>query len=274
MAPVEIRSAGAARTKRTSSTRPIRHPLLENLDPIFNGTTSAAPGGIGAVGGSGAEGGEGGDGGDGGDAAGAIWNAEGAVLHLQDVVFGGRLTSGFVLGGNDAEAGDGGQGGFGGWGGRAGGGRGGDSNLEWSSLEAAWWYSPEAAAEPDFVKTYLNVEVSQAGIGGNGGIGGDGGDAGATGDGGNAATILNFGSVDGNGAMSGITNTGNVFANEVIAGDGLAQGGGGLGGSANGGRGRRAVHSLLGRMEQACFSHPAMMGDYPDEFAAWYSDLR
>lgn len=164
-------------------------------------------GGTGGDGGNGADGGRGG----GGHAAGAILNKAGGVLSMADVAFGGRLSSGLVLDGNSASAGDGGVGGRGGIGGAGGGGGdGGEGGYDWASLEGVV-FEPEG---PNlmFYRTYVvHYDTGEAGLGGDGGSGGDGGAGGRNGVGGGAGTVVNLGVVKGTAAFT---------ANEIESGAG------------------------------------------------------
>lgn len=206
----------------------------EDDNPIFAPDNPRDPpeSGIGGDAGTGATGGVGGRGGDSGDAAGAILNENGAILRLQDVVFGGRLSSGFVSAGNEAKGGKAGIGGVGGWGGHANGGNGADSVSDWVRLDAAVYYGENDNIN---VAWFLDFISSAAGTGGNGGVGGTGGQGGPGGVAGDAGTILNLGTVSGQAAFSDHNETGNkVHAGEQNLGSG--GGDGGFNRKGNGGR--------------------------------------
>jgi hypothetical protein len=212
------------------------------LEPLYlerwGGPGGAASGGDGGDGSQGGDGGRGGAGGAGGNAAGAILNEAGATLSLTDVVFGGRLVSGYIERGNEATGGNGGRGGAGGAG-RAGG-VGGDGAANGYVDSGAYmvefrydaqgniYYLPETA----LLATYSYRSGASIGNGGNGGDGGDGGAAGANGRGGHAAgAVLNLGTLTGRAAVADL--------NQATAGAGSPTGGGvGQGGAgASGARG-------------------------------------
>ncbi|MBW6399512.1 hypothetical protein KPL78_16765 [Roseomonas sp. HJA6] len=195
-------------------------------------------GGDGGNGSAGGDGGDGGAGGAGGHAGGAILNQAGASLSLTDVVFGGRLVSGYIEEGNTAKGGNGAQGGAGGWGSAGGkGGEGGDDGYTSDSYELAFSYVdgngqtvhlPEAqVVDPG------TLYSGKAGVGGDGGAGGDGGDAGANGRGGSAAgAILNLGTLTGKAAVTDFNSAsaGTSAATVSIGGKGAAGGAAGAGG--------------------------------------------
>lgn len=156
-------------------------------DVLQPGQSYDTSGGNGGHGGDGGHAGHGGDGGNGGAAAGAIYNAKGAVVTMQDVAFGGILPSIAIYDGNSAKGGLGGNPGSGGNGGA--GNQGGDGGFV-------------GYFRPDSDPVYLNFGTS--GNGGNGGDAGLGGDAGAYGDSGDAAgAILNEGTIAGVVAFAG-----------------------------------------------------------------------
>ncbi|MEM6744843.1 MAG: hypothetical protein AAF676_14075 [Pseudomonadota bacterium] len=156
-------------------------------------------GGSGGDGAPGGNGGRGGDGGPGGD-AGVIFNAPEATLTMQDVVFGGVLTSGLVGRGNSVRGGGGGAGGQAGSGGNGGhGGDGGDGAAVRETASRHIWLEDENRWEVRFTSTY---DVSRSGAGGNGGDGGNPGEGGDGGDSGRAAAVLNQGSASGAAAFA------------------------------------------------------------------------
>ncbi|MEO3474873.1 calcium-binding protein [Roseomonas sp. CAU 1739] len=196
-------------------------------------------GGNGGDGSAGGDGGDGGAGGAGGNAGGAILNQAGATLSLTDVVFGGRLVSGYIEEGNTARGGNGAQGGAGGWGSNGGkGGNGGNDGYTSDAYESAFSYVDETGHTIVLPQAQVvdpgTLYSGAAGIGGNGGSGGDGGDAGANGRGGSAAgSILNLGTLTGraavtdfNSATAGVSST--FISTGGNAGTGAAAGTGGL----------------------------------------------
>jgi Ca2+-binding RTX toxin-like protein len=187
--------------------------VLDAPQPLW---LSPGNGGDGGDGGRGGDGGAGGRGGAGGHAGGAILNEAGGVIAMTDVVFGGRLVSGYIEEGNSARGGNGGRGGAGGWGSR--GGDGGDGGYD--------GYTDANATATGVLGYYWSGD---AGLGGDGGNGGDGGDAGANGRGGSAAgAVLNLGTISGRAALG--------EPNAATAGLGGPTGGGtGVGGQAGAG---------------------------------------
>lgn len=187
--------------------------------------------GDGGDGGDGGHGGKGGLGGRGGDAAAAILNRDSGTVTLVDVSLGGRMANGSLTDqyGMQSKAGDGGVGGAGGDGGQAGiAGEGADDMVTLSINDAIptedvyelydgegtryYWEAKILVGHPwerGFVveDSYIHKEdafgrgylrpTTEAGDGGDGGEGGRGGDAGANGGGGNAAPIVNYGTIRG-----------------------------------------------------------------------------
>ena len=191
------------------------------------------PGGKGGDGGRGGNGGDGGDGGNGGSAGGAIFNE--GHLTLVDTVFGGRLSSGVVVDGNDAYGGYPGRGGFGGYGGSSWAGDGGNSGRDYVGLErivfdvppeyhGESWYQ----GDPTFEMWLYNEISNEAGIGGSGGPGGDGGHGGAGGRGGLAASVVNEGQLTG---IAAVIESEDFLTNAATGGVAGRTGGGGRGGS-------------------------------------------
>ncbi len=195
-------------------------------------------GGDGGNGSAGGDGGDGGAGGAGGQAGCASLNRLGATLSLTDVVFGGRLVSGYIEEGNTAKGGNGAQGGAGGWGSAGGkGGNGGNDGYTSDSYELSTYYIDENGVRVDLPFPQVvdpgTLYSGKAGIGGDGGAGGDGGDAGANGRGGSAAgAILNLGTLTGKAAITDFNSaTAGVSATTVsTGGKGAAGGAAGTGG--------------------------------------------
>lgn len=186
--------------------------------------------GDGGDGGTGGRGGNGGKGGEGGGAGGAILNDTGAVLRLQDVAFGGRLSSGLVTAGNEANGGGGGAGGGGGQGGSARGGQGTDSVSDWTQVETHVFWDISIQGAVRVIETWIS---SAAGTGGDAGIPGVGGKGGNGGLGGDAGTVLNLGTLSGIAAFSG-GDTANDASEGAAGSAGIGRengfGSGGLGG--------------------------------------------
>lgn len=193
-------------------------------------------GGDGGNGSQGGNGGDGGAGGAGGHAGGAILNQAGATLSLTDVVFGGRLVSGYIEDGNTATGGNGAQGGAGGWGSHGGrGGNGGNDGYTGDRYEIGSSYIDENGQTvtlpgPQVVDP-ATLYSGAAGIGGNGGSGGHGGDAGGNGRGGSAAgSILNLGTLSGRAAITDF-NSATAGTSTVTVSTGGNAGTGGAGGT-------------------------------------------
>lgn len=206
----------------------VKHPLW--VEP--------GDGGDGGNGSNGGDGGDGGAGGAGGNAGGAILNQAGATLSLTDVVFGGRLVSGYLEDGNTATGGRGGQGGGGGWGSNGGrGGNGGNDGNTEDTFQSSLFIIDENGNRIDFTEAQVvdpgTLYSGLAGIGGDGGAGGNGGNAGGNGRGGSAAgSILNLGTLNGRAAITDFNSATAGVSTTTIGAGGVAGTGGaaGLGG--------------------------------------------
>lgn len=234
--------------------------------------SDALEGGEGGDGGRGGNGARGGDGGDGGDAAGAIYNT--GSLTLVDTVFAGRLTSGTIVGGNNAYGGFPGAGGGGGYGGSSFAGDGGASGRQffaentkgygyvWDSNYEENGKSPNVKlvgpGEPSLLGIGIYTEeTAPAGKGGDGGIPGNGGSGGRGGNSGDAATILNFGSVEGKAALANNPD-GDTFHNIADVDDAGRAGFAGAGGGSYGGEGG----TELGPFKSIQYSRELDLGNY------------
>lgn len=235
---------------------------------------SAVDGGDGGTGGTAGKGGDGGNGGNGGDGAGAILNE--GTLNLVDTVFGGRLSSGALGAGNQANGGMAGKGGTGGTGGSSYGGDGGNYGVQNVIFEERYSYTysgdPENPDEiwrvtpeqPNNTPYFISFSIHHAytvaaGQGGDGGISGQGGIGGNGGTSGDAATIINRGTLNGHAAL--IETPSSLWENSsAVAAEGQ-KGGGGGGGNSIGGQGGHEAFGFRTQSTKAVIQFVNAQGD-------------